>query len=74
MPVIWVYVCTLQMVWWGIGGNVTPVACRLAKRPGLGGVQDYQRVKFTYTLMGIVIGSGIGKFHLGCAMSSISSG
>ena len=37
----------LQMVWWGIGGNVTPIACRLAKRPGLGGVQDYQRVKLT---------------------------
>ena len=38
---------SVQMVWWGIGGNVTPIACRLAKRPGLGGVQDYQRVKFT---------------------------
>ena len=35
------------MVWWGIGGNVTPIACRLAKRPGLGGVQDYQRAKLT---------------------------
>ena len=41
------YVPCLQMVWWGIGGNVTPIACRLAKRPGLGGVQDYQRVKLT---------------------------
>ena len=38
---------SVQMVWWGIGGNVTPIACRLAKRPGLGGVQDYQRVKLT---------------------------